>query len=171
MTQLLDAPHAPAGLIYLATFSKVERVEIARSPELVAAIRTAAPSEWPTILEECRRAHRTPCNQAGSSRDEDGMRRQALHDLQRIAEAYSQLTDGRRNELFNCACKLAKYVVHGVISQQELEGSLFGAAARNGAIAKYGQPWFNATIARALSAGRNDNLPPLRRCFRKRRHP
>ena len=39
MIPLFDAPPAPRGLLFLATFSKRERAEIASSPDLLAAIR------------------------------------------------------------------------------------------------------------------------------------
>ena len=107
---------------------------------------------------ETRTAHLPP--------DDDGMRRQALHDLQTAADALAALTDKRRGQLFGVACRLAKYVAHRVLSEAETCAALREAAAANGSLTRYGQHWADSTIRRALIAGRNDTLPPLARRFR-----
>jgi hypothetical protein len=98
--------------------------------------------------------------------DDDGMRRQALDDLQAAADALAALTDTRRGQLFGAACQLAKYVAHGVLSEAETCTALREAAAANGSLTRYGRHWADGTIRRALVAGRNDALPTLARRFR-----
>ena len=98
--------------------------------------------------------------------DEDGLRQQALHDLQSAANALAVLSDNRRGQLFGVACRLAKYVAHHVLSEAETCAALREAAAANGSLTRYGQRWADSTIRRALIAGRNDTLPPLARRFR-----
>ena len=88
MIPIFDAPAAPRGLLYLATFSKHERAEIAASPELVAAIRESAPAEWLDIVRQHRETQRTARPElATTTLDEVGLRQQALHDLQSAADA------------------------------------------------------------------------------------
>ena len=160
-------PPAPRGLLFLATFSKRERAEIASSPRLLADIRAGSPAEWPEIMrqhvEAQRAAARTPVLSAW---DEGGLRQQALHDLQTAADALTALADNRRGQLFGVACRLAKYVTHRVLSEAETFAALREAAAANGSLTRYGQRWVDSTIRRALIAGRNDTLPPLARRFR-----
>jgi hypothetical protein len=98
--------------------------------------------------------------------DDDGMRRQALDDLQTAADALAALTDTRRGQLFGAACRLAKYVTHRILSEAETCTALREAAAANGSLTRYGRHWADSTIRRALIAGRNDTLPPLARRFR-----
>ena len=168
MIPIFDAPPAPRGLLFLATFSKRERAEIRSSPILMAAIRAGSPAEWPGIMRKHREAQRS----AGRGRvvttasDEYGLRQQALNDLQSAANALAALTDHRRGQLFGVACRLAKYVTHHVLSEAETCAALREAATANGSLTRYGQRWADSTIRRALIAGRNDALPPLARRFR-----
>ena len=167
MIPIFEASPAPRGLLFLATFSKRERAEVTSSPRLLAAIQGGSPAEWPSIMRqyrEAQRAARTPV--ATTSSDEDGLRQQALHDLQAAANALAVLTDNRRGQLFGVACRLAKYVAHHVLSEDETCAALREAAAANGSLTRYGQRWAESTIRRALIAGRNDALPPLARRFR-----
>ena len=168
MIPIFDAPPAPRGLLFLATFSKRERAEITSSPHLLAAIRAGSPAEWPGIMRQHREAQRAAARTrfATAPLDEDGLRQQALHDLQTAADALAALTDNRRGQLFGVACRLAKYVTHRVLSEAETLAALREAAAANGSLARYGQRWVDSTIRRALIAGRNDALPPLARRFR-----
>jgi hypothetical protein len=103
---------------------------------------------------------------ATTALDEDGLRQQALHDLQTAANALAALTDHRRGQLFGVACRLAKYVTHGVLPEVEIFAALREAAGSNGSLARYGQRWVDNTMRRALILGRNDALPPLARRFR-----
>jgi hypothetical protein len=168
MIPIFDASPAPRGLLYLATFSKRERDEITSSPRLMAAIRTGSPAEWPDIIWQHREAQRLEaCRRiAATALDEDGLRQQALHDLQAAANALAVLTNCRRGQLFGVACRLAKYVAHQVLSEAETCALLREAAAANGSLTRYVQRWADSTIRRALLAGRNDALPPLARRFR-----
>ena len=168
MIPIFDAPPAPRGLLFLATFSKRERAEIASSPDLLAAIRGASPAEWPTIMRQQREAQRaaTRALTGASGSYEDGLRHQALYDLQTAGDALAALTDNRRGQLFGIACRLAKYVAHRILSEAETYAVLRGAAAANGSLERYGRRWVDTTIQRALLAGRNDALPPLARRFR-----
>jgi hypothetical protein len=165
MIPLFNAPPAPRGLLFLATFSKRERAEIASSPDLLAAVRGASAAEWPTIMRQYREAQRAAAR-ALTCTSEDGLRHQALYDLQTAGDALAALTDNRRGQLFGIACRLAKYVAHRILSEAETYAVLRGAAAANGSLETYGRRWVDTTIQRALLAGRNDALPPLARRFR-----
>jgi hypothetical protein len=167
MIPIFDAPPAPRGLLFLATFSKRERAEITNSPDLLAAIRAGSPAEWPGIMRQHREVRRSAAQTCVATMDEDGQRQQALHDLQAAADALAALTDNRRGQLFGVACRLAKYVSHRVLSEAETFAALLEAAAANGSLTRYGRRWVDNTIRRALIVGRNDALPPLARRFRK----
>jgi hypothetical protein len=93
------------------------------------------------------------------------MRRQGLHDLAEATNRLSALTDQRRARLFCEACRLAKYAVHGVITEEELRSQLLSAAAANGSLIKHGRRWADGVIERALVSARHDDLPPLAKCF------
>jgi hypothetical protein len=160
-----EAPPAPPELSIVATFSRTERRWIDGQPDLARELRNAHPQQWSGIVEQARRAVRT-IQRSTVPDDAKGMRRQALHDLSEATQAYAELADGRRCELFRWACRLAKYVAHGVLQTAELRDAFQGAANQNGALPRYGQRWLDDTIARALEAGRNDDLPPLARRFR-----
>lgn len=102
--------------------------------------------------------------------DADGMRRQALHDLQSAVDEYASLTDGRRVGLFRLACRVGKYVANGVITEHEFTAAFLDAAHHNGAIHAHGLGWAHATLASALRAAQADPLPPLARAFRTEAH-
>ena len=168
MISLHDAPLAPRALVFEATFSRSERAEIARDPDLSADIRTADPSTWAARMD----AHRQSQAAAIAARtahlplDADGMRRQALHDLRAATAEYAGLSDGRRTKLFNLACRCARYVVHGVLSENEFRSAWMDAARANGALAKHGPVWAVTTIRNAINKAQGDPLPPLARAFR-----
>ena len=163
-----DAPPAPVGLIFLATFSTKERAEIATCSHLTSAIRAASAAEWPVLI----RRHREGKYAAALKRvaalraDNDGMRRQAIDDLKRAADTLAALSDNRRGQLFVLACRLARYVANDVLSEAEICNALRGAASANGSLTRYGYRWADNTVKRALIAGRNDALPMLARRFR-----
>lgn len=168
MITLHDAPPSSHGLLYLATFGAAERALINSNSELRAAIKKAEPSAWAAILDQ----HRIAEQQAVCARtahiqdDDDGMRRQALCDLEVAARHYAGLTDGRRTGLFVAVCRVAKYVSHGHLSEPEIVAAFTDAARANGALQKQGMRWAEATIRSAIVRGRNDALPPLARTFR-----
>jgi hypothetical protein len=68
---------------------------------------------------------------------------------------------GRNWALFKAACKLAKYVHHGVLSEMEVVASLESACKINGYEAKAGKQQAYATIRSGLDKGRGDQLPVL----------
>jgi hypothetical protein len=94
------------------------------------------------------------------------MRRQALHDLDEAARRLSSLADGRRTALFHEACRLARYAVHRVVSEEEFRAPLLRGTAMSGSLAKYGERWAEGVIKRALSLAQCDPLPPIARRFR-----
>ena len=102
MIRLLDAPPAPRGLLFVATFDRHDRAEISRHPELMRAIHEAEPGAWAGIIAAHRQAQRVALETriARLAPDDDGMRRQALDDLQTAADALAALTDTRRGQLF-----------------------------------------------------------------------
>jgi hypothetical protein len=168
MISLDDAPLAPRALVFEATFSRSEQAEIARDPDLSANIRTADPSTWAATMDAHRQAQRAAlaARTAHLERDADGMRRQALHDLRAAAAEYAGLSDGRRTKLFNMACKCARYVVHGVLTEAEFRSEWMDAARANGALAKHSARWAVITIRNAITKAAGDPLPPLARAFR-----
>ncbi len=167
VTRLRNAPAAPRGLLYLATFKARDRRLIAETPALREQVRDTESSAWPGILsdwcaaETAKIAARTPC-----SGDADGYRVQALSDLAAAAAEFTALSDGRRTGLFQIACRVAKYANHGLLTEQELRSAFMDAARTNGALAKHGAPWAVTAIRSALNTSRNDTLPPLARAFR-----
>ena len=166
--RLLSVPAAPTWFTCFASFGAPERAVIAASPDMRDEIRQAAPEDWHAIVERHRAAQRRVLEARLSRAPEDaeGMRAQALHDLRDAARSYAGLTDGRRNELFTWAAKLARYVVHNVVTEGELRSALRDAATANGAIGAHGARWADGCITRALRLGENDPLPPLARRFR-----
>ena len=160
---------APRALLFLATFNTREREAIAADAALCAAIRSAVPADWPSLLAAHRSRQRSACAARTSDRppDASGMRRQALHDLKTEARAYAELTDGRRDELFRSAARLAKYVTNEVLTEAELRAALEKAADENGTLRRHGDRFVEDTITRALAMGENDELPALARRFRR----
>ena len=151
----------------LATFTKHERAEIAASPDLGRAIHEAEPADWPGIMRRHRKAQRVALEPYRSPPpDDDGMRRQALHDLKRppmrsqhwltIAEDSCLVLPAASPSMWRTiSCPMTRHCA-----------ALREAAAANGSLTRYGQRWADDTIRRALIAGRNDTLPPLARRFR-----
>jgi hypothetical protein len=168
MISLHEAPTAPRALVYLAMFNASERAEIAGNPDLKAELKAAEPGTWAAIMERHRKAQRAglEARTAHLSPDADAMRRQALHDLQAAAASYAALTDGRRLGLFIHACRVARYVQHGLLTEIEFRGAFMDAARTNGALAKHGVQWAVTTIRRAITMAQNDPLPPLANRFR-----
>jgi hypothetical protein len=162
-----DAPSAPKGLLWLATFNTRERQHITDTPDLLAALKTAPATDWAAIFERWRQDEAQRIAQrCGPCADDEGMRRQALHDLSITAREYAEMQDGRRNKLFSLACRCARYVAHHVLTEAEFRAALLDAAKANGALAKHGSAWAESAIRRALVAGSRDQLPPLARAFR-----
>lgn len=162
-----DAPTASAGLMWLATFNIRERAELKSQPDLIAKMREQGPTRWAAILQEWRDAEaQRIAERCGPCDDDEGMRRQALSDLALVANEYGSLQDGRREKLFSLACRVARYVAHGVLSEQEFRATLINAAQANGALSKYGAGWARNTIRSAIERGSRDRLPPLARVFR-----
>lgn len=167
VASLHDLPSAPKGLLWLATFNTRERQQIASTPDLLAALKAAPATDWAAIFERWREDEaRRIAQRCGPCADDEGMRRQALHDLSLTAREYAELQDGRRNKLFSLACRCARYVAHHVITEAEFRAALLDAAKANGALAKHGSAWAESAIRRALVRGNGDPLPPLARAFR-----
>ena len=158
----------PRRLLYLMTFNARERDLIAGTPALLTQIKDAAATEWHDLLQQWRdnEAAKIAARTVASVDDDDGMRRQALHDLQTVVTEFATLKDGRRQRLFSLACRVARYVVHDVISEGEFIAAFKGAASANGAMTKHGASWATQTLRSALTYSRGDKLPPLARAFR-----
>lgn len=166
-TGIHDAASAPKALLYLATFNARERQQIAGTPELLASLQAAPVTEWVAVFEQWRADEaKRIVQRCGPCADDEGMRRQALHDLSLTAREYAELQDGRRNKLFSLACRCARYVAHRVLTEAEFRAALIDAANANGALAKHGMAWAESAIRRALLVSNRDPLPPLARAFR-----
>ena len=167
MITLHDAPTAPRGLLFLATFNGKERALISENPKLRNMIRESAPHEWPEILQSWWNDQAAKiAERIGPCTDETGYRAQAQNDLRGAAAEFAALKEGRRTGLFTVACRLAKYVHHGFLSELEFRGAFMEAARANSALAKHGPAWAETTLRSALNCARNDALPPLARGFR-----
>jgi hypothetical protein len=167
VTRLHDAPTAPRGLTYFATFKDRDRRLIAENPALRERVRTSEPSAWPGILadwyaaEAAKTVARIPCNA-----DAEGYRAQALSDLAAAAAEFAALSDGRRTGLFQIACRVGKYVAHVHLSDAEFRAAFMEAARTNGALQKHGPQWAVKALRSALDKSRTDTRPPLARAFR-----
>ncbi|MFZ4807592.1 MAG: hypothetical protein ACOYLQ_10070 [Hyphomicrobiaceae bacterium] len=161
------APPAPKALLLLATFNGSQRRIVDAFPDLRQEILAADPADWAQILADftARRLVAKPARAQLESDDENGMRRQAEHDLRSAADALSTLRDERRTELFRSAARLAKYIAHGILTADEARAVLIDASVANGAIAAYGRVWAEQCVGRAFALGRADPLPPLARRF------
>ena len=167
MIVLHDAPRAPRGLLYLATFNGKERALISENQALQDMVRDAAPHEWTDIVRRWREAEASKIrDRVGPSTNATDYRAQALNDLQRAVHTFAALTDGRRTGLYVAACRVTKYAHHGYLSEQEVCAAFVDAARANGALRKYGQAWAEAALRSALASAKNDALPPLAREFR-----
>lgn len=165
-----DARPALDDLVFLATFNKRDRKLIGLTPQLSAAIWAAQPVEWLPIMEGHQKAERERAAERIRHTlppDAEGMRRQALADLHDGASTLAEMTDGRRNELFRVACRLAKYAANDVLSEAEILAALEDACAANGALGAHGRRFVEQTVRSALVRGQNDDLPPLARRFRE----
>ena len=164
---LAEASFAVLELVYLATFNVRERNMIADDAELWRFMRDADPNAWNGILNTHRERgrQRIMAGLAASPPDADAMRRQALSDLTEAANGFASLIDSSGMVSASCACRLAKYVAHRVLSDAEVLTALEGAADVNGSTAKSGRTWARGTIRRGLAYGSNDPLPPVARQF------
>jgi hypothetical protein len=164
---ILEASPAPRALLYLATFNAKERALIKETPALHKALKTALPEQWASVLQDWRQSEAERIsNLLSAIDDEDGMRRQALHDLHVVAAEFAALSDGRRQKLYSLACRIARYVVHGKLTDDEFRSALMNAARANGSLMKHGPAWAVTTIRNAIVCASNDPLPPLARVFR-----
>jgi hypothetical protein len=163
-----SAALAPRELLYLATFSAAERGVIESQPDLRASVRNADPGDWIEILRRFQAVQRSVLAQrmGCASADAVGLRAQALHDLEEASHNYALLQDDRRNSLFKVAARLARYVAHQILSEEEVRTALVDAAIANGAVRQHGLEWADGCITRALALGRNDPPPLLARRFR-----
>ena len=145
-----------------------EREFIRTQPALLAAMKDCPPTEWAATLQRWRddEAAKIAARTLPSADDEDGMRRQALHDLQIVASEFATLQDGRRQKLFSLACKVGKYVAHGIVTEGEFVAAFKEAASANGALNRHGTGWAVQTLRSAINTTRGDKLPPLARAFR-----
>jgi hypothetical protein len=68
---------------------------------------------------------------------------------------------GRNNELYFVGCRVGKYVHHGVLSLDEVEGALLEACKGNGLIKEDGLQACKASLASGLRKAEGDDLPTL----------
>ena len=68
---------------------------------------------------------------------------------------------GRNHALFAVACRLGRYVQHGIISVEDLIDPLLAACTRNGLVGEDGPSAVIASINSGLARALNDPLPAL----------
>lgn len=152
MIALHEAASAPRELLYLAMFNNRERRLISLKPALFQSISNADSHEWVRIVQQWRDAEAASiADRFDPSEDADGYRAQACSDLRGAATEFAALTDGRRTSLFRIACKVAKYVHHGVLSEPDFRAAFMDAARANGAL---GEAWTGLGGQRAAECHR-----------------
>lgn len=157
MTPLLEAP---LKLLFLAHFAARERAVISANAALKDAICNGAPISWrPTF--EAHRAVRRPASAPIHPGSTSRLRRYAVAALNAEADALAESIDGRRDRVFRSACRLARYIAHGVLTAVELKAALLSAWLACGGEAKHGRGYALGAIHRGLAYGRNDPLPAL----------
>jgi len=92
-----------------------------------------------------------------------GYRRQAVTDLQELAQQMAQIGDGRHTAPFSMACRIGKYRAHGFLTDDEIESAFIEASRANGALSKYAVKDLMAQIRNGLRRATSDQLPPLSR--------
>jgi hypothetical protein len=102
-----------------------------------------------------------------SPQEAEGYRRQALADLHDLRQIISGMSDGRHQAPFFKACAIGKYVVHGFLTEAEIEAAFLDASANNGALSKYAMADLQSQIRRGLRKAQSDGLPPLHRQHRR----
>jgi hypothetical protein len=170
MSTLQVAAPAPRGLLYLATFNAAERAAIAASPELRQAIRDTEPAEWPAIVERHQVAQRQAVATTRPIRhraEGDGAERQqhryaaAILDRELCALASMQRGSGRNHAAFKLACRVGRWVHHGVIRSDDFTAAVLDACEHNGLVAEDGRAAVLATVASGLARAAHDTLPVL----------
>lgn len=163
---LSEAAFVPSRLLYLATFNRAQRDKIKCTPPLLALIRESYPADWCTIFADYTSRGLAAIIRRQGPASDDAMQRQAAGDLYEATNELAALRDGRRNALFFVACRVAKYVALGALTESEFTGRFLAAAATNGSTAKHGAGWAHGVLRRALLAGRNDPPPPIAARYR-----
>jgi hypothetical protein len=98
--------------------------------------------------------------------DERAKRRQAAYargilDRECAALAAMGPKSGRNRRAFEIACRLGRWLHHGIVPPPDIVRPLLEACAANGLVAEDGRGAVLATIASGLAKGRNDALPDL----------
>lgn len=163
---LSDAAFVPSRLLYLATFNRAQRSKITRTPPLLALIRDSCRADWCTILADYTARELAAIIRMQGPVSDNAMQRQAAGDLNEATKELATLKDGRRNGLFLIACRVAKYVALGALTESEFAARFMAAAAANGSTAKHGAAWAQGVLRRALECGRNDPPPPIAARYR-----
>lgn len=166
-SDLADAAFMPKRLLYLGTFNAGERAAIRQDRGLLQKIKHAPPCDWMAVLREHRAKAAAETAARVPAASQDAARRQGLHDLHEAAKAYAFLQDGRHGQLFYVACRCAKYVTNGVVSESEFRCAFRAAATANGSLAKYGNRWAEQTLTNAIRRASTDTLPPIANRFRE----
>jgi hypothetical protein len=157
----------PKRLLYLGTFNAGERAAIRQDRGLLQKIKHTQPSDWISVLREHRVNAAAEIAARVPAASKDAARRQGLHDLYEAAKAYAILQDGRHGQLFYMACRCAKYVTNGVLSESEFRCAFRAAATANGGLAKYGNRWAEQALTNAILRASTDKLPPIANRFRE----
>lgn len=158
---------APLGLTYLATFSPRDLEVIAATSVLREQIASAPPQEWRGLVDAAmRRRALVMIKSLAPPSAADGMRRQALHDIDDAARRLASLTDGRSRAAYRLAAAVGKYVRHGIVAESEVVAPLLNAWVACGGATKRGLEYGRRQVRQGLQAAAGDPLPPLSRNFR-----
>jgi hypothetical protein len=109
-----------------------------------------------------KRAPSTPIDTSNLS----GYRRQAVADLQDLAQQMATLGDGRHTAPFSMACRIGKYRAHGLLTDAEIESAFLDASTSNEALSKYTEKDLITQIRNGIRRATSDQLPPLARRYR-----
>lgn len=165
-----NAVPALRGLLYLAAFNAAERAVIAASPELRDAIRTSGPEEWQSIVDQYRAAQRAAVlghtiERRHQSCEPTHQRQHryaaALLSRELQAMAAMQPASGRNHAAFRLACRVGRWIHHGVIQRADFERDVLEACERNGLVQEDGRKAVLDTIASGLARSAHDALPEL----------
>ena len=166
-TLLPPTPHPKTGEPYryttASTLECTAPVDLPVIPPDIAERLGITLAPW-RKNQSCKLPMRPP-TRASKLTDSDRMRhrRYAETILARDSNAIGAMASnsGRNIATYRLACRLGRWVHHGLIPQEQLIAAVFGACERNGLVRDDGRRAVLATIASGLAKSAGDALPDL----------